>query len=92
MAKSKLTPLDMVAREMSEHSSLGEKDISDSIMRTLAHLRRRAADAITKDVESDEAMRFAQEYQTMSELVLFFGSQLIAFEDIDAEDTGEPPN
>ncbi len=88
----KLTPLEMVAREMAEHSSLEEHVIADAITRHLSATRKRAADAIMNDMESIEAMQLTAEYQAIAEMVLFFGSQLIAFEDIDADESYGPAN
>lgn len=88
----KLTPLQMVAREMADHSSLSPEQIEDSVKRVLRDLRKRAADEITRDDTSEDALTRAHEYQTISELVNFFGSQLIAFEDLDVFDADRIKN
>lgn len=90
MEKKKLTPLMVVAREMAEHSSLDENLIAERVQGVLRHLKKRAADEIVLD--SKNALECAQEYQAVSEMVLFFGSQLIAFEDIDADDADRIKN
>lgn len=86
MDKETLTPMKMVAREMAEHSSMTAGQIEGSLRRVLNDLRKRAADAIVANEEAPLTLDIAHEYQAVSEMVNFFGSQLIAFEDLDVHD------
>ena len=83
---NKLSPMEMVAREMSEHSSLDVGQLEDALQGVMRHLRSRAEDSLQSDPNSEHAVRCCREYQAVAEVVLLFGSQLIAFEDIEAED------
>lgn len=84
MEKEKLNPLEMVAREMAPHSQLGDEEtIQRRIMGLLTHLHDRATVELEIDADTPGALRASQEYLVAVELVNFFGSQLIAFEDID---------
>ena len=74
----------MVAVEVSEHSSMSVEEMQRSLMDALAHLGERAAEAIDADENSERARDLAMQYQAISETILYLGSQLIAFEDIDA--------
>lgn len=88
----KLSPLQMVAREMAEHSSLTQEQIAESLRGVVTHLHQRARDALDKDIQSQEAIEMARQYQAVSETILFLGSQLIAFEDLDAADSDRIKN
>lgn len=85
----KLNPLQIVAREMAQHTRLTEEQVAHGLQGALGHLMERAAEAIACDPESFEAVRLARQYQAVSEAVLFLGTQLIAFEDIEAEDEAD---
>lgn len=89
---NKISPIEMVANEMSMHSEMSQNDILDSLKNALNSLRKRAADAIVEDSQSDLALRASKEYRAISELINFFGSQLIAFEDLDREDADRIKN
>lgn len=82
----KLSPLQVVAREVAQHTRLTETQVSDGLQGALGHLMERAAAAIARDPDSIESITLARQYQAVSEAVLFLGTQLIAFEDIEAED------
>lgn len=84
---SKLSPLQIVAREMATHSTMTRGQVEAALEAVLIHLMRRAEVAIREDTSDGiEAMELARQYQAVSEAVLFLGSQLIAFEDIEADD------
>ena len=84
--ESKLNPLQMVAREMTPHSMLGDEHlIGRRIMGLLEHLHDRAAAELRDDPDTQEALRASQEYLVAVELVNFLGSQLIALEDIESD-------
>lgn len=88
----KLTPLQMVAREMADHCSMTSEQIEDSMVRVLNGLRKKAADEITRDDTTEAALEAAHEWQVVAEMVNFFGSQLIAFEDLEVHDAGRIKN
>lgn len=84
---SKLSPLQIVAREMAAHSTMTRDQVEEALEAVLIHLMRRAEASIRASVpDAAEAMSLAQQYQAVSEAVFFLGSQLIAFEDIEADD------
>ena len=84
MEEKKLNPLQMVAREMEQHSELGDEVlIRQRLVGLLGHLHDRAKSELDRDARSEDALRFSQEYLVAVELINFLGSQLIAFEDID---------
>lgn len=90
--EKKLSPIETVAREMAQHSELSEEQLLSALKRGLRHLGKRATEAIAADEWSDSALDVAQEYQAMSEMLNFFGSQLIAFEEIEAADVDRITN
>lgn len=91
-AAKAMTPIAMVAREMSDHCDMTADQIQDAIKRTLNVLRKRASDAIAKDDAAESTVQIVNEYQAIAEMVNFFGSQLIAFEDLDVYDADRIKN
>lgn len=83
---SKLNPLQMVAREMAPHSTMTRGQIESALSAVLDHLMLRADSEIRADSKSESAVSLARQYQAVSEAILLLGSQLIAFDDIEAED------
>lgn len=81
-----MNPLQMVALAVSQDSSLSEQQMLDSLHEALNHLMLRADAEIRTDVDGPDAISLARQYQAVSEVILFLGTQLIAFEDIEAED------
>lgn len=81
----KLNPLQMVAREMSDHSDLEQETIETALTGLLGHLQSRAMAEIEDDPDSDGARQAALQYRVICETVAMFGTQLIAYEDIDEE-------
>jgi hypothetical protein len=82
----KLNPLQMVAKEIADHSTLTKEQIEESLKAVLNHLNERTATAIKSDIDSVESFDFAKQYQAVSETILYLGSQLIAFEEIESMD------
>jgi hypothetical protein len=81
--ESKLNPLQMVAREITPHSRLADENlIRRRIMGLISHLHDRATMELESDADSAPALRASQEYLIAVEIVNYFGTQLIAFEDI----------
>jgi len=84
---NKLSPLQIVAREMAVHSTMTREQIEGALSGVLDHLMLRAeAEIRSPDSDEAKALALALQYQAVSEAVLFLGSQLIAFEDIEADD------
>lgn len=81
----KLNPLQMVAREMSDHSDLDQETITEALTELLNHLQSRAMIEIDVDPDSKAARASAIQYRVICETVAMFGTQLIAFEDMDDE-------
>lgn len=80
---ARLTPLEMIAREMEQHSELSREQIEEAIALALEHLMKRAA----RRTRSDEMdLSRSIQYQAVSEALLFLGTQLIAFEDIETQE------
>lgn len=75
----------MVAREMSDHSDLDKETIAEALTGLLNHLQSRAMGEIDADPDSQEARSSAIQYRVICETVAMFGTQLIAFEDMDDE-------
>jgi len=71
---------------MAEHSSMTRKQVEDALEGVLMHLMSRAEEQMNTDATSPRAVELALQYQAVSEAVLYLGTQLIAFEDIEAED------
>ncbi len=87
MIEEKLNPLQTVALEMSNHSEMTFEQIEKSLLGLLEHLKQRAHAAIEDKLDED-ALDFAREYRAAAELIATFGTQLIAFEDME-ESYGE---
>jgi hypothetical protein len=81
----KLNPLQMVAKELSQHSDMEYDRIESSLLGLVHHLNERALAEIKRDQASDEAAEAAAQYRTFVETIAMFGTQLIAFEDMDEE-------
>jgi len=81
--KRDLTPVGMVAREISDDCGLPEEEVEDAIRRVLTLLMDRAESAIASDHMSPGSLSLSHEYLVISELVLSFGTALKALEDID---------
>jgi hypothetical protein len=88
----KLNPLQMVARELAEHSDMERDQIEEALMGLLDYLNQRAVEEINRDEMSQEAMDAAVQYRVSCEVIAMFGTQLIAFEDMDDELPREPPD
>lgn len=84
----KLNPLESVAREMAEHSDMERKDIEIALEGLLEHLNQRATAAIDVDEYSQEAAEAAAQYRVACEVIAMFGTQLIAFDDIEEAEMG----
>lgn len=82
----KKSPLDAVVEEMSLTSELTPNELRDSIVAIMDHLRTRAKGTLDDDSVSDEtALQYAQQYLAFTQLVAFYGTALIACEDIEEE-------
>jgi hypothetical protein len=81
----KLNPLQMVARELAEHIDMESDEIERGLVNLTMFLHDRAAAEIDKDVDSDEAAEAVKQYRIICEVIAFFGTQLIAFEDMEDE-------
>jgi hypothetical protein len=88
--EQKLNPLETVAAEMTQHSGMTEDEMRVALTGVLNHLQRRAQIALRAHPDSDDATRMANEYRAVSEVVNVFGTQLIAFEDIERHAAGIP--
>ena len=81
----KLNPLQMVARELADHIDMEPEEVERKITDLISFLHNRAVIEIDKNVDSPEALAAAQEYRIACEVIAFFGTQLIAFEDMEDE-------
>jgi hypothetical protein len=81
----KLNPLQMVAREMSDHSDLDQETIEAALVGLLTHLQSRAMSEITEDHNSVTARQAAVQYRVLCETIAMFGTQLITYEDMDED-------
>lgn len=92
MDKEQLNPLQMVARELSENIDMESDLIEGSIKDLLMYLQARAISAIDQDENSEEALKTTIQYRVICELIALFGTQLIAFEDMEDELPRAPSN
>ena len=82
----KKAPIDAVIDEMALHSSLTHKQLGEAIMGLLDYLEDRTAASLAKyGGNSPIALQHAHEFLVFTEMINFYGSALIAFEDIDEE-------
>jgi hypothetical protein len=92
MEKEKLNPLQMVARELEEQTGVDVERIEKTLRDLLTFLHGRAVFEIDKDVHSDDAVSAAIQYRMVGEMIALFGTQLIAFEDMEDELPNGPSN
>lgn len=91
MDKKNMNPLQMVARELAAQSEMERDQIEVALSDLLDHLNHRAVAEIDRDPESEDAMSAAVQYRVACEVIAMFGTQLIAFEDMENElPRGEP--
>lgn len=83
--EKKLNALQMVAREMSGHSDHDQETIEEALSGLLSHLQSRAMVEIELDSNSSAAREAALQYRIVCETIATFGTQLIAFEDMEEE-------
>lgn len=70
---------------MADHSDLDQETIEAALTGLLTHLQSRAMSEITCDPNSEAARQAAAQYRVICETIAMFGTQLIAYEDIDEE-------
>ncbi len=88
----KLNPLQMVAREVAEHSGHEEETVELAMTELLEHLQLRAVNEIDTDPDSAAAAAAAIQYRIICEMIAMFGTQLIAFEDMEEDLARGDPN
>lgn len=82
----------MVAREMEPHSALPNADeIRKCLLSVYDVLEARARREMADDPEGDKALQACKDFCAIAELINFFGTQLIAYEDIERESMGRNP-
>ena len=85
MAKEK-TPYDAVLDEIAVHSALTRDELDQALRGILDHLEERARETITTTGgESSDALEHAHQFLAFTEILNFYGTALIAFDDIDEE-------
>lgn len=83
---AKKSPLDAVVEEMSLNSELSPQEIRTALIELMEHLNERAANAlIDKTIDEQTTLRYAHQFLVCTELVQFYGTALIAFDDIEDE-------
>lgn len=92
MEKQKLNPLQRVICETADHSELSAEEIDETVRDLLQFLQDRSAKEIELDLHSDSARTAARQYRVFCEIILTFGSQLIAFDDIEIDSPEEGTN
>jgi hypothetical protein len=83
-----LSPIEMVAREVSAGSSLPEVKMAAALRKVLLFLLERSSNALARDQHSSEAIEACHEYLAVSESLVAFGSTLKALEDIERHELG----
>lgn len=81
----KLNPMQMVAREMANHSKMTANEFETAFIGLLDHLQARARVEIDADPNSEASRNAAMQYRAASETIAAFGTQLIAFDDMEDE-------
>jgi hypothetical protein len=82
----KKVPYDAVLDEMSLHSDLTRDELDKALMGLIDFLQERAHSTLdTKGGNSPIALEHAHQFLAFTELINFYGSALIAFDDIDEE-------
>lgn len=82
----KKSPFEAVIEEMAMHSSLTYEELDSALRGVLDHLEIRAKETLRREGgDSDIALQHAREFLAAGQLVNYYGSALIAFEDIDEE-------
>lgn len=88
MAREKdLTPIGMVAREVSRHSPLTEGVVLRDLRGLLARLMEESWASLEGDPSS--SLRVTSEYRTLSETIVAFGTLLRALDDMEEDDLRE---
>jgi hypothetical protein len=85
MEKEKLNPLQMVARELSEQNDMTRERVEKCLMDVLMFLHGRALAEVERDPHDQVAIDVAAQYRVVCEIIALFGTQLIAFEDMEDE-------
>lgn len=82
----KKTPYEAVIEEMSLHSSLDRDQLDVALMGLINFLQDRAFDSLkSKGGDSPESLEHAHQFLAFSEMLNFYGSALIAFDEIEEE-------
>ncbi len=93
MEKKKLTPVQMVARELAnDHGGQGamSKAEYDRAFAGIFKLLHDRALSALEDPDSKEALELSQQYCAFGEMMNTFGTALIAVEDMEDEDLPPP--
>lgn len=89
----KKTPYDAVLDEMALHSSLTRDELDRAIIGVIEFLQERAHRTLNEQGgNSLVALEHAHQFLAITEVINYYGSALIAFDDIDDEDAGSLPN
>lgn len=85
----KLNPREMVAREiMSDESkprTMTNEEAAEAIQSMTSYLMKRAED----NLQSSNGLQFSREFEVAARMVAYFGTQLIAFEEIERDSRNE---
>jgi hypothetical protein len=82
----KKSPYDAVIEEMSLHSTLTPDELDDALRGVMQHLEDRAKETLrTEGGDTPLALENARQFLAFTQLINYYGSALIAFEDIEDE-------
>lgn len=85
MEKKKFTPKEMIAYTVmaddSRERTMSDTEASEALSDLLHHLRKRACD----NIESQQGVEIARQYEICARMIAYFGTWLIAQEDIGKE-------
>lgn len=82
----KKSPFDAVVEEMALHSVLSQEEIADALMGVIEFLQDRAHKTYSEHGEdSEESVAHTHQFLTVVDMVNFYGSALIALDDIEDE-------
>lgn len=80
------SPIEIVSREIGLHGSMEANVILNILKRILWKHMSRAFSALHVDPTSTESLELCEEYRTISELIVSYGSTLTALEDMEEDE------
>jgi hypothetical protein len=83
--EEELSPIQMVAREVSLHTDMSEGDLHSSLQSLLWRLMDESSSRISESPLASDSLERALQYRALAEVIVVFDSTLAALRDIDGE-------